>query len=84
DNLRIARIARLAGAPQVPDAGIDLLKKLGERVEAGEPLYRVHARFDADLAFARDLAGADGGFRVGEAAELPHEFASFATLGDAL
>lgn len=84
DNLRIARIARLAGAPQVPDAGIDLLKKLGERVEAGEPLYRVHARFDADLAFARDLAGADGGYRVGEAADLPREFASFFALGDAL
>jgi thymidine phosphorylase len=84
DNLRIARIARLAGAPQVPDAGIFLLKKLGSRVAAGEPLYRIHARFDADLAFARDLAVADGGYRIGDAAELPRDFATFGDLGSAL
>ncbi len=66
DNLRIARIARLAGAPQVPAAGIDLLKKLGDRVARGEPLYRVHAHYPADLGFARTLAQADGGYRIGD------------------
>ncbi len=64
DNLRIARIARLAGAPQVHGAGLDLFKKLGDRVAAGEALYRVHARFDADLHFARRLADADNGVRL--------------------
>ena len=76
DNLRIARIARLAGAPQVADAGIDLLKKLGDPVARGDVLYRIHARFDADHTFARGLASRDGGYRVGEAAELPREFAA--------
>ena len=55
DNLRLARIARLAGAPQVKGAGIDLRVKLGGTVRAGEPLYRVHAQYDADLQFARQM-----------------------------
>jgi len=74
DNLRMARIARLAGAPQMPGAGVDLLKKLGDPVRRGEPLYRLHAQFDADLGFARKLAAADCGYRVGAAADLPRGF----------
>ncbi|MDI4632579.1 thymidine phosphorylase family protein [Pelomonas sp. V22] len=76
DNLRIARIARLAGAPQVAGAGLDLLKKLGDPVRAGEPLYRIHAQFDADLEFARTHAAKDSGCSIGAADQLPHEFAS--------
>jgi thymidine phosphorylase len=64
DNLRLARIARLAGAPQVSGAGVDLLRKFGDPVRAGEPLYRIHARYTADLAFARDLATRDSGYGV--------------------
>ncbi|MBB5204800.1 thymidine phosphorylase [Inhella inkyongensis] len=64
DNLRLARIARLAGAPQVPEAGIDLAVRLGDAVQAGQVLYRLHARFEADLAFARQLAEADSGFSI--------------------
>ena len=59
DNLRLARIARLAGAPQVPGAGVDLRARLGDAVRAGEPLYRMHARFDADLGL-RPSHGAAG------------------------
>ncbi len=65
DNLQLARIARLAGAPQVAGAGVDLLAKLGDRVEAGQPLYRLHAQFPADLHFARSLAEKDCGYRLG-------------------
>jgi thymidine phosphorylase len=64
DNLRLARIARLAGAPQVLGAGVDLLHKVGDAVEAGQLLYRIHARYAADLAFARDLAQRDSGYRL--------------------
>lgn len=64
DNLRLARIARLAGAPQVAGAGVDLLAKVGSAVQAGQPLYRIHACHAADLGFARDLAVQDAGFRV--------------------
>jgi len=65
DNLRIARIARLAGAPQMPGAGADLLKKLGDPVRRGEPLYRLHAHIQADLVFACRLSDADPGYRIG-------------------
>jgi thymidine phosphorylase len=64
DNLRLARIARLTGAPQVEGAGVDLLARLGSKVLAGEPLYRLHACFEADLAFARRMAEVDSGFTV--------------------
>jgi thymidine phosphorylase len=64
DNLRLARIARLAGAPQVPGAGADLIKKCGDPVRAGEPLYRIHAEIEADLGFARRLAEADSGYTI--------------------
>jgi thymidine phosphorylase len=62
DNLRMARIARLAGAPQVSGAGVDLLRKVGDPVSAGQALYRIHARYPADLGFARDLAGRNCGY----------------------
>jgi thymidine phosphorylase len=82
DNLRLARIARLAGAPQVPGAGVDLLKKLGDAVRRGEPLYRIHAAYPADLAFARRLADGDGGVRVGSADDLPRDIVAGSGLGE--
>ena len=53
DNQQIARIARLAGAPKVQGAGVDLLCKLGDAVTPGQRIYRVHAGFPADLEFPR-------------------------------
>jgi thymidine phosphorylase len=64
DNLQIARIARLAGAPMDSGAGVDLLKKIGDRVEAEEPLYLIHAHFDADFNFAQDAAAASSGYAL--------------------
>ena len=65
DNLRLSRIARLAGAPMVPGAGVDLLAKVGDKVLAGQPLYRLYAQFEADLAFASELARRDAGYMIG-------------------
>jgi thymidine phosphorylase len=67
DNLQLAQVARLAGAPQVPGAGVDLLCKVGDAVQAGAPLYRIHAQYPADLGFARDRSGRDSGYTVGAA-----------------
>lgn len=64
DCLRIARIARVAGAPAFKGAGVDLLKKTGDTARKGEPLYRIHAALPADLGFAADLAAQDSGFIV--------------------
>jgi thymidine phosphorylase len=74
DNLRLARIARLAGAPQVKGAGIDLRIKLGDTVSAGEPLYRVHSQYEADLQFARQMTERGCAYRIdasATAAEAP-------------
>ena len=70
DNLQLARIARLAGAPKVQGAGVDLLHKLGAGVSQGQPLYRVYAAYAADLEFARQACLRSNGFTLGRAEEL--------------
>ena len=80
DNLRLARIARLSGAPQVEGAGADLLVPLGQAVRSGQPLYRLYARFEADLEFARRMAEADSGYRIGRAEDIPRDY--FSGLSD--
>jgi thymidine phosphorylase len=71
DNQQIARVARLAGAPKVKGAGVDLCAKLGDTVAKGEVLYRVYADFAADLEFARGATRQHSGYTVGKAGELP-------------
>ena len=66
DNFQIARIARLAGAPLDPGAGVELHRKLGDPVRQGETLYAIYARFPADYRFARALAGQDSGYAIAE------------------
>jgi hypothetical protein len=34
-------------------------------VRRGQPLYSIHAEFDADFAFAREAAVQDSGFTLG-------------------
>lgn len=64
DCHRMARIARLAGAPMDKGAGIDLLHKVGAKVRKGQSLYRIHAQSATGLGFARDLATEDSGYKV--------------------
>ncbi|MCP5146202.1 MAG: thymidine phosphorylase family protein [Gammaproteobacteria bacterium] len=64
DNLQMARIARLAGAPMDKGAGVELFRKLGDTVSPGEPLYAIHAEFEADFAFASEAAGINSGFSL--------------------
>lgn len=56
DNRRLARIAKLAGAPKTPCAGIDLHVQIGEFVERGQPLFTLHAASPGALAYAVDYA----------------------------
>lgn len=64
DNLQMANIARLAGAPLDKGAGVDLHRKTGEHVEAGEPLYTIYAAFPANEEFALDAAQQYCGYTV--------------------
>jgi len=60
DNRRIARAAKLAGAPAAPAAGIELHVHLDERVEPGQPLYTLHAETRGELEYAHEFAGHNG------------------------
>ena len=57
DNRRLARVARLAGAPHDPGAGLELHVRLGERVETGDPLLTLHAAARGELDYALAYAG---------------------------
>ena len=59
-----ATLARLAGAPTDPGAGLELLRNTGEPVRAGEPLYRLYGSEPADFGFATEAALEDSGVRV--------------------
>lgn len=56
DNRRIARLAKLAGAPDDKAAGVDLHVRVGDSVTAGQPLCTVHADTPGELAYAFDYA----------------------------
>jgi thymidine phosphorylase len=59
DNRRIARLAKLAGAPEAKAAGVDLHVQLGDRIEAGQPVCIVHAETPGELNYALDYAAAN-------------------------
>ena len=59
DNRRIAKLAKLAGAPHAKAAGVELHVKLGTKVSAGEPLCTLHAEAPGELAYALQYASAN-------------------------
>lgn len=77
DNLQMAHIARFAGAPIDKGAGVDLFKKLGDKVKKGEPLYRLHAEFSSDFNFALALCERDSGYLIGKEDQIPKAFVQF-------
>lgn len=52
DNRLIAKIAKLAGAPDSPAAGVDLHVRLNTTVEAGQPLFTIYAESPGELNYA--------------------------------
>ena len=64
DCLRLNRIARTAGAPIDKGAGIRIFKKIGDRVEQGEPLYRIHCLDQPEHGLAAAAARSDAGYVV--------------------
>ncbi|MBQ9732432.1 MAG: thymidine phosphorylase [Alphaproteobacteria bacterium] len=64
DNTRINKIGVLAGAAQYAGAGLDLLKKVGDTVEQGETLYRIHSVNSTDFAFANSVVDGNTGYEI--------------------
>lgn len=54
DNRRLAKIAKLAGAPENKTAGIDFLAPIGTKVEKGQTLYVIHSDSKGELNYALD------------------------------
>lgn len=59
DNRKIARLAKLAGAPEAKAAGVALHVVLGAFVVAGQPVCTVHADTPGELSYALDYAMAN-------------------------
>ncbi len=51
DNRRLAKVAKLAGAPTDPAAGVELLVHVGDRVETDQPMLNVHAESPGELLY---------------------------------
>lgn len=64
DNDIIAKVARMAGAPQDKGAGLYLGKKSGEKVEKGDVLYTIYAETLFKLQLARKLARQQNAYEV--------------------
>ncbi|MBA2655309.1 MAG: thymidine phosphorylase family protein [Gammaproteobacteria bacterium] len=52
DNRRIARIAKLAGAPKSKAAGVELHVKVDEIINRNQPLFTLHSETKAELDYA--------------------------------
>jgi thymidine phosphorylase len=52
DNRKLAKAAKLAGAPRDAAAGLELHVRLGDRVERGAPLFTLHAESQGALDYA--------------------------------
>ena len=64
DCFALSGIARAAGAPIDKGAGLDLFARPGDRVVAGQPLYRIHARTANGLDAARTRVSEDAAYRI--------------------
>jgi len=59
NNRKVARLAKLAGAPDAKAAGLAVEVRLGQEIAAGDPLLTIHAQTPGELAYALDYAAAN-------------------------
>lgn len=52
DNRQLARLAKLAGAPNTAAAGLRLHKRVGDKVETGEQLFTLFSDAEGELQYA--------------------------------
>jgi thymidine phosphorylase len=56
NSRKLARLAKLAGAPKAQAAGVLMEIRLGSEIERGQPMLHVHADTPAELDYALDYA----------------------------
>ncbi|WP_233715260.1 thymidine phosphorylase family protein [Bordetella hinzii] len=56
DNRKLSRLAKLAGAPERPAAGVSLRARLGEEISRGQPWLFLHAQTRGEMAYALEYA----------------------------
>lgn len=72
DNRVLARVAKLAGAPDDPAAGVDLQVHVGQAVEPDETLFTIHTESPGALAYALAFLEQEGNpLRFRDAARRP-------------
>ena len=59
-NRKLAKVAKLAGAPRAAHAGVDFHAPLGTKVSRGQPLFTIHAETQGELAYSLAYANAHG------------------------
>ena len=64
NNVTINKIGVYAGATQCLGSGLDLKKKTGDRVKAGEVLYTIYSCNVADFDVVSQLVEVDSGYSI--------------------
>jgi thymidine phosphorylase len=54
DNRKLAKVAKLAGAPNFPAAGIYFMAPVGTQVDIGQTLFTIYAGAEGELNYALD------------------------------
>jgi thymidine phosphorylase len=54
DNRKLARIAKLAGAPQSPSAGVLYNAPIGRKVKKGDILFTIYSESEGELTYSRN------------------------------
>jgi len=60
DNRKIARVAKLAGAPDAKEAGIDFIVQLNQKIRKGQPLFTIYANSPGELEYAHEYYKQNG------------------------
>ncbi|WP_353172124.1 thymidine phosphorylase family protein [Paracandidimonas soli] len=56
DNRKLSRLAKLAGAPESPAAGVHLQVRLGDEIAKDQPMLFLHAQTRGELAYALEFS----------------------------
>lgn len=61
DNRKLARVAKLSGAPRAQSAGVEFYAPIGFKVEVGQTLYVIHAETAGELNYALEYVRSSPG-----------------------